>query len=232
MNNADNSDFASEVEQLSENTSSDAQQKQALRAKRDKILTRALVSMIVLLVLVVSLRIFVVNGIVVSGESMMPNFTDGTVVWVNKCATPKRGDVVVFYRNDVNKFQAEFAIGNDDDRYEKLIKRVVALEGDKLWVETRGNDLILKIQTTDGVITENYYTVKGEKASFYDANGNITDIPYLGFAGNLKGTTQENPFVVSENCFYAMGDNRHNSNDSRLLGQFPLSRLYGVVIGN
>lgn len=131
MNNADNSDFASEVEQLSENTSSDAQQKQALRAKRDKILTRVLVAMIVLLVLVVSLRIFVVNGIVVSGESMMPNFTDGTVVWVNKCATPKRGDVVVFYRNDVNKFQAEFAIGNDDDRYEKLIKRVVALEGCK-----------------------------------------------------------------------------------------------------
>ena len=84
MNNADNSDFASEVEQLSENTSSDAQQKQALRAKRDKIFTRVLVSMIVLLVLVVSLRIFVVNGIVVSGESMMPNFTDGTVVWVNK----------------------------------------------------------------------------------------------------------------------------------------------------
>ena len=68
MNNADNSDFASEVEQLSENTSSDAQQKQALRAKRDKILTRVLVAMIVLLVLVVSLRIFVVNGIVVSGE--------------------------------------------------------------------------------------------------------------------------------------------------------------------
>lgn len=106
---------------------------------------------------------------------------------------PKRGDVVVFYRNDVNpSFQAEFAIGNDD-RYEKLIKRVVALEGDKLWVETRGNDLILKIQTTDGVITENYYTVKGEKASFYDANGNITDIPYLGFAGNLKGTTRKIP---------------------------------------
>ena len=178
------------------------------------------------------LKFIVVEPNYVSGESMMPNFTHGEITWVYKLAKPQRGDVVVFYRNDVNKFQAEFAIGNDDDRYEKLIKRVVALEGDKLWVETRGNDLILKIQTTDGVITENYYTVKGEKASFYDANGNITDIPYLGFAGNLKGTTQENPFVVSENCFYAMGDNRHNSNDSRLLGQFPLSRLYGVVIGN
>ncbi len=199
----------------------------------DKIINVMLAVVICVFVAVLLLKVFFLGHITVSGDSMNPNLTDGNVVWVNKTAQPQRGDIVVFYLNDVNKFQAEFAFGQNAQKggfAEKYIKRVVALEGDKLWVEKVQDDYVLVIQTPNGVLRENYYTVFGENATFFDMHNNKCDVPTLGNLGNLRDTTESNPYVVAQGCFYAMGDNRHNSTDSRKIGNIPLSRLYGVVM--
>lgn len=192
---------------------------------------------IVVLIVMVVLRLFIFNAIKVVGSSMSPTYDGGDKVTVNKTVEPKRGDIVVFYMNDVDdKFKAMFASPEQCDigqPYEKLIKRVVALEGDKIWVrdafDENGNHAYeVVIDTSEGErIVENYYTKKRESLpqSRYLIYMSISDN-----LGLLAGHTESDPLTVSEGCMFVMGDNRGNSNDSRFLGEMPISRLFGVVI--
>lgn len=201
--------------------------------------------LIVVLMTAVLQRYFVGSSIIVNGSSMEPTFMPGKEVWVDKTRTPKRGDVVVLYRYDVsNKFFAEFAVGASTKRggkYEKLIKRIVALEGDKLWVEEKDGNYVLVIETAEGELREDYYTVGDNRAVFYDERGqfdpdNPVYVPYVAGdysnrLGCLTGTTKENPFVVREGRFFYMGDNRLVSSDSRdaSIKDVPMERIIGVI---
>lgn len=203
------------------------------KLKRDRIISALLISLLVILVLALFLKFIVVEPNYVSGESMMPNFTDGEITWVYKLAKPQRGDVVVFYRNDVNKFLGEFSFLTDKEKYERLIKRVVALEGDSLWTEqTADGNWLLVIKTADGeILRENYYEMNGKPAQFYDGAGKLTETAYLYYPGSyLKDATKYEPYVVPQGCMFVLGDNRGNSVDSRMIGAVPLSRVCGKVL--
>lgn len=197
----------------------------------------ALWAAIVILAVMVVLRVFVFCSVRVDGESMTNTYKDGDVVVVNKLAKPKRGDVVVIYLNDVkDKFKAQFAKDEQcaqGQPYEKLIKRVVATEGDKIWAQSisdNGSTVLYEIviDTADGNrLFEDYYVKKGEtlnKDDFY------VYAPAPTALGLLATCTENNPFVVSKDCIFIMGDHRYNSRDSREFGEFPLSRLFGVVL--
>ena len=85
------------------------------------------------------------------------------------------------------------------------------------------------IDTADGNrLFEDYYVKKGElldKENYYLHSD-------IGFThlGKLENCTEQNPFVVSKGCFFAMGDNRTNSKDSREFGEFKMSQIFGVVL--
>lgn len=192
---------------------------------------------IVVLLIMVILRLFVYNSIQVKGDSMNSTYEDGNVVVVNKAIAPSRGDVVVFYLNDVdNKLKAMFAPAEQSgigQPYEKLIKRVVAVAGDKIWVNcirNAGSDAVYEviIDTADGTrVYEDYYVKKGETLpkENYDVHA------FIGSGlGVLNDCTEQKPYVVSKDCIFVMGDNRGNSNDSRNFGEVPISRLFGVVL--
>ena len=206
-------------------------------SKAEIVLNVALWVAIVVLLIAVVLRLFVFSTVEVDGDSMNPTYHHQDVVTVNKAASPNRGDVVVFYLNEVeNKFLAQFAKREEcqpGQPYEKLIKRVVALGGDRIWTrraaENDGDILYeLVIDTADGNrIYEDYYVKKGEtldKTNYY-----IHTFALSGL-GNLDGYTEDKPLVISDGCFFAMGDNRVNSKDSRELGEFKLSQIFGVVL--
>lgn len=217
-------------EQIGRETENAGSQKKK-RSAWDRVFTAALAVAVCVLSVVLLLKLFVAGRVSVVGDSMTPNFVSGQTVWVNKRAVPERGDVVVFYLNDVNGIWAEFGNSGKGGPSEKYIKRVVALEGDRLWTEKSGSDRVLIVETSDGrILREDYYAVNGEAARFYDSAGNLCDIPYLGSLGNLADATQSSPYIVPQGCFYAMGDNRYDSHDSRAIGAVPYSRLYGVVI--
>lgn len=193
---------------------------------------------IIALAVMVVLRLFVFNSVRVDGESMTPTYASDEIVVVNKVTTPKRGDVVVFYLNDVDsKLKAMFASEEQcgaGQPYEKLIKRVVATEGDKIWVRRVDNGSSREVcyevvvDTADGNrLTENYYVRQGETLP-YDRYY-IYERAATGL-GVLANCTESNPYVVSKGCFFAMGDHRENSVDSRTHGEFPLTRLFGVVL--
>ena len=213
---------------------------QIRKKKSDRLFSALLIVLIVLLIASLAMRFFVGCRINVVGESMEPNFHSGDSVWVNKSVEPKRGDVVVLYKNSLTgaqKIWAEFSLGKEAQiggKYEKLIKRVVALAGDKLWVEQTADGFAVVVKTAQGeVLREDWYTVSGVSAKFYNGNGGFSAIPVIGddHLGNLKGReSEENAFVVPEGCFYFMGDNRNNSADSRSsFGALPLTNVYGVV---
>ena len=205
--------------------------------------------LIVALAIAVFVRAFVVSKVTVSGESMTSSyynldnsdhhnpaltFHDGDTVTVNKLKNPNRGDVVVFYKNPVkSKFLALFARGESIEHggdYYKLIKRVVALGGDKLWLESLGDGKFkLVIQTPDGeLLYEDRYVKNGETL---DADCFVLSVNDYGGLGCLGDFTEQNPLVIPDGYFFAMGDNRANSDDSRgALGPVPLSQLFGVVV--
>lgn len=227
-------DRTSEIEQAGEAVTPAVTKK---RSKAELVINVALWVAIVVLLIAVVLRLFVFNTVAVDGASMNPTYEHGNIVTVNKVVNPKRGDVVVFYVNEVeNKFMAQFAKPEEcmkGQPYEKYIKRVVATEGDKVWVQrvsTNGNDVIYQVivDTADGNrVTEDHYVKHGETLS---AETYYINTDALSGLGILAEHTEGNPYVVSKGCFFAMGDNRNDSRDSRELGEFKVSQIFGVVL--
>jgi signal peptidase I len=127
---------------------------------------------------------------------------------------PERGDVAVFKLPRDNKTD--------------YIKRIVGLPGDT-------------IQTIDGILHINGVAVGREQVEDYvDSNG----VSYTQYVETLpngvshriieRGDTgfldNAGPFEVPEGHFFAMGDNRDNSQDSRVLnavGYVPSENLIG-----
>ena len=233
----DNEDVETLEDDEQEYTEQNGPSRVKRRSKAEVVINTALWLAIIVLLVMVLLRLFVFNSIMVSGPSMNPTYENGDSVVINKANTPKRGDVVVFYLNDVdNKFAAMFAPKEESDKggpYEKLIKRVIATAGDKIWVRRTtviGNDVLYEV-IVDPVngdrLYENYYVKKGELIAqdiFY-----IHSLADSGL-GILEKCTESKPFIVSKDCMFVMGDNRSDSHDSRAFGEVPVSRMFGVVL--
>lgn len=202
----------------------------------DKIVNVLLVVVIVALLATVLYKSFFVTNVVVSGDSMLPTYTSGTVVKVDRTAnqnTISRGDVVVFYLNHPGWLKEHFDFFSKgkqdaDNQYRLLIKRVIATQGDQIWVEriSETDQYVVKIKTADGNVVSELYT---------DPNGDtIEEATFYVPASQLKRLeqyTQVTPYVVPQGYFFAMGDNRSNSHDSRYadMGDIPYDNVFGKV---
>ncbi len=153
-----------------------------------------------------------------------------TKSWIFKNSDPQRGDIVVFRSVDDSGFF--------------MIKRVVGIPGDKIeissdgFVSVNGERLPTKAMpnvSTDPKTQEPYYTIS-EK----DLAGSYSDYDF--FEEDLKGVNHrmiltknagrffDHPFVVPENEYFCMGDNRDNSKDSRYWGSLPREHLLGKAM--
>ena len=234
MSRNDNEQLNTETEQttVEEQPIEAAKAEQPVKSKISKFWDILLWVLIVLLAAAVLVRAFVFTRVTISGDSMNPTYKDGEIVRVVKLGKPKRGDVVVFYKNEVDsKFKAMFAKGADiqsGGKYEKLIKRVVAVEGDSIWIEPIAGGYQLVVKTSEGKILHEDYYKKGKELLSADT----FVLPNTGVGlGELKNNVgEENALVIEKDHFFAMGDNRGNSEDSRgVLGQVNLSQLFGIV---
>ncbi len=149
--------------------------------------------------------------------------------WLFKNQDPKRGDIVVFRSVEDNGFF--------------MIKRVVGVAGDKIEVDPEGFVTLNgeKLPAKILPVTED----KKSQAPYYPVSENDIGgafVEYDFFEEDLKGVAHrglltknaarffDRPFLVPENQFFCMGDNRDNSKDSRYWGALPREHLLGKAL--
>ncbi len=191
------------------------------------------------ILLVFMLRSFLVEPFKIPSGSMMPTLLAGDYILVNKftyglrvpilnntffeIGHPKRGDVFVFH------YPPEPTID--------YIKRVVGLPGDK--IQYQDKHLIINGKPLDVQFEDNYeYEMQGaniisaqrSKERLGDVQHDILihDIPnqYSPDAPGARLLDGET-ITVPEGSYFAMGDNRDNSADSRVWGFVPERNLVG-----
>lgn len=191
------------------------------------------------ILLVFMLRSFLVEPFKIPSGSMMPTLLAGDYILVNKftyglrvpilnntffeIGHPKRGDVFVFHY--------------PPDPTIDYIKRVVGLPGDK--IQYQDKHLIINGKPLDVQFEDNYeYEMQGaniisarrSKERLGDVQHDILihDIPnqYSPDAPGARLLDGET-ITVPEGSYFAMGDNRDNSADSRVWGFVPERNLVG-----
>lgn len=169
------------------------------------------------------LRTFVVEAFKIPSGSMLPTLQIQDHIFVNKLAygpaipytnvrifnslPPGRGDVMVF----------EFPDPNPNNERQDFIKRVIALEGDTLTVES-GHPSI------NGWRVPNCRIGEYEYHEGTDPNTKKSEL-FMEFLGSYAYITQfeeergseskQGPYKVAPGETWVMGDNRNNSMDSR-----------------
>jgi signal peptidase I len=130
----------------------------------------------------------VIGTAIVEGHSMQPTYSEGNIVLFYKLAQNyDRGDIIV--------------MDSEDDTY--YIKRIIAVPGDEIEIDSRTN--IVKI------------------------NGEVLDESYI--EGDTYVEDQERYICqLGEDQFFVMGDNREHSTDSRTFGVVEKDKLEGKVI--
>ena len=182
---------------------------------------------IIAAIIILPVRYFIAQPFVVSGQSMFPTFHNGEYLIVDELSkyigTYHRGDVVILrYPNDPSKF---------------FIKRVIGLPGDHIQMKAgvlfiNGGE-IKKERIEDYIDPNRDASPQGVAgpavvAQFRETLPNGVQYNVLDYGESSEDNTQE--YVVPENRYFMMGDNRDNSADSRFLngvGYVPIENFVG-----
>ena len=169
----------------------DALQKELRREKYNRRFRRLLRSTVDALIVVAAIAALIATLVLpvlqIAGTSMEPSLKDGDIVVLAKLDRMKSGSLCAFYYS--NKI---------------LIKRVIAVPGDYLWIEADGTVFV---------------------------NGEELDEPYITEKA-LGECDVEFPYQVPENAFFVMGDRRETSIDSRssVIGCVAEDQLLGKLL--
>lgn len=174
--------------------------------------------LLIVLTVVLSLRFFVVEVWHIPSKSMMPTYNVGDSILLNKFAygvhdplfnkilyandnKPKNGDVIIFRMPDAPGVN--------------FIKRVIGTPGDRISYHNK------QLIVTD---------VSGTRINGINDHA-ITDLMATSveqYYFKQKGMTL-NEWIVPDNSYFVMGDNRDHSHDSRFWGFVPKRNLIGKV---
>ena len=177
-------------------------------------------SLLIFLVLMSVFRSAVADWYTVPTGSMKPTIVEGDRIFTNKMAydvrmpfthisllkvsDPARGDIIVFDSNAAGK---------------RLVKRVIGIPGDT--VQLVNNELSI-----NGV-TLSYDDITSEQHEL-DRSENLLGIKHL-IRVDKSGSKYANfrQVDVPDGYYLALGDNRDNSADSRVIGFVPRNEILG-----
>src|SRR6056300_1537239 len=195
--------------------------------QKDHIIIEYAKSFFPILLLVFVIRTFIVEPFKIPSGSMMPTLIAGDFIAVNKfsyglrlpvfnklifeAGSPQRGDVFVFHY--------------PKDPSIDYIKRVIGLPGDNIRYENKKlfiNDIAVS-QTYTGIYK---YSLKQDlEVSAKEFVEDHEDYSHSILIHDIPPESVE--FVVPDGHYFAMGDNRDNSSDSRVWGFVPDELLVG-----
>ena len=173
-----------------------------------------------ILLIVLIVRSFIFEPFRIPSGSMIPTLQVGDFIIVKKYSyglrfpvlekkfieigKPKRGDVVVFRL--------------PSDPKTNYIKRAIGLPGDR--IVYRNHHLLINDQSIPLTKTDNL----SRYSEVIDDHKYSIQILY---PRNVMG---DGIYIVPENSYFMMGDNRDNSKDSRFIGSIPESYLVGEAV--
>ncbi|HET9032519.1 MAG TPA: signal peptidase I [Dokdonella sp.] len=241
---------ASTIEEIS--ALSEAERKaRMLEALREPVITEYARSFFPVLLLILIFRSFIAEPFKIPSGSMMPTLLVGDFILVNKFAyglrlpvlntkfldvgEPQRGDVVVFRYPGYQCERNGKAVRSGNPCYEPqipvpkqdYIKRIVGLPGDEITYRNKilyvnGNEIPQTyvgpyIGPSEPGRNMDSAQVKDEKLS--DTSHRMMTLP--------QTSGREGSWTVPESSYFAMGDNRDSSADSRYWGFVPENALVG-----
>lgn len=169
--------------------------------KMEIFLSGILVFLICLTAFVIFLLFHYTKGEVISG-SMEPTLGVNDRVVIDKKKEAKRFDMIVFYPPDNKK--------------EKWVKRIIGLPGEK--IDYFDDHLYVNSKEVKEPFLEE--GKKKTKKKPYTNDFDLSQIP-----GMKPGEDK-----IPKDCYLVMGDNRQNSEDSRVIGLVKKDQIEGVVL--
>jgi len=209
----------------------------------------------VAILLALVIRTFIVQAFKIPSGSMIPTLQIGDHILVNKfrygprfevpltnfsfgrlpgIARPARGDVVVFvYPQDQSKDFIKRIVGLPGDIIE-IRNRQVFINGE-LYDDPHAHFIGGRPQVTRGHLGPLYIARAGDRLEVSDGhlrvNGTSLPLPerdvFLERYGSLLSGQDPAPITVAEDFYFVMGDNRDNSQDSRVWGPVGEGALKG-----
>src|SRR5579883_2889247 len=153
------------------------------------------------ILIAVILIVFIYQPVKVEGTSMQPTLTDQERIFINKFTYKfhlgeiERGDTVVFWY--------------PEDKTKSYIKRVIALPGDRVRIESG------QVYVNDRKLQEDYVPE--------DFKDNVS-WPHAGAGEPVPDN------VVPQDKYFVLGDHRTSSSDSRSWGYVPRELIYGKAV--
>jgi len=185
-------------------------EKPSLAVRFFKELMSWVLCLVIAFVAAFAIRTWLFTVVKVDGRSMEPTLHHNERLFTRILGyEPERGDIVIFNP----KSHPEIA----------YVKRVIALEGDRIWIDERTGDVHLKKSGSSEweVLEENYILEPAQAA---------------GIAQKYADSTGEEGLLIQKDHVFVMGDNRNNSNDSRnnfgasAVGQVDINSIIGEAV--
>lgn len=159
-------------------------------------------AIVIALVIALLIKNFVFTLVQVEGDSMLPTLQNSNRLYVNRFMyTPEKGDIIIFKPAD--------------DPKRPYIKRVIATEGDTVYIDYETNTVYVNDETLDEpYIKEPTKTVGA----------------YINRLMNTGNYSKEQPIIVEKDKIFVMGDNRNHSRDSREIGLVDKKQIIGGAV--